>query len=161
MYSTQSEFLIQQPEASGGGLGGLLTGTGFASSQDSIAVQSYLLSREAMLRLDEEHGLREHFSQPEIDRLQRLAPEASNEDMYGLYRRIVSIGYDPTEGIIRMEVTAASPEASVLFAKSLIAYAEEQVDQLTQRIRDDQMQGARDSYVEAEEKMLDAQQARS
>ncbi|MEM8632972.1 MAG: capsule biosynthesis protein [Pseudomonadota bacterium] len=159
MYSTRSEFLIQQPEAAGGtGLGGLLSGTGFANSQDSIAVQSYLLSREAMLRLDAEHDFRAHFSDPDIDAIQRLAPDASNEDMYGLYKRLVTIGYDPTEGIIRMDVVAASPEASVTYAKALIAYAEEQVDQLTQRIRSDQMQGARESYVDAEQKMRDAQQ---
>jgi len=68
----------------------------------------------------------------------------------------VKIGYDPTEGIIKMEVVAASPKASQEFSQALIGYAEEQVDQLTQRLREDQMKGARESYLEAEAKLTAA-----
>jgi capsular polysaccharide transport system permease protein len=69
----------------------------------------------------------------------------------------VKIGYDPTEGIIKMEVVAASPEISALYSEALIRYAEERVDALTQRKRDDQMAGAVASYEAAERKMLEAQ----
>jgi capsular polysaccharide transport system permease protein len=68
-----------------------------------------------------------------------------------------SSAYDPTEGIVKMEVIATSPEKSVEFATALIGYAEGQVDQLTQRLREDQMKGARDAFVEAEQKMLVSQ----
>lgn len=158
MYSTKSEFVIQQAETAGAGtLGGLFSGTGFATSQDSITVQSYLQSREAMLRLDADHGFKAHFSQPEIDPIQRLPADASNEAAYKLYQRDVKISYDPTEGVIKMEVIAADPTVSAQFAKALISYAEDQVDNLTQRLREDQMRGARESYEAAEAKMLEAQ----
>jgi capsular polysaccharide transport system permease protein len=158
MYATKSEFVIQQAEAqSGGGLGGLLSGTGFATSQDSITVQSYLQSRDAMLRLDADIGFRAHFSNPDIDAIQRLDPDASNEDAYKLFKRHVKIGYDPTEGIIKMEVIAADPEVSAEFSRALIGYAEEQVDQMTQRMRARQMDDAQDSFAEAEDKMMAAQ----
>ena len=110
-----------------------------------------------MLRLDREHGFRAHFAQPGIDALQRLEPDGSNEDMYTLYRRNVKIGYDPTEGLIRMEVIAAAPEVSVQFSNALISYAEEQVDQLTQRKREDQMSGAMGNYEDATRKVTEAQ----
>ena len=58
----------------------------------------------------------------------------------------MKIAYDPTEGIIKMEVIAADPQVSAAFSEALIRYAEEQVDQLTQRLREDQMKGARESY---------------
>ena len=57
MYATNSEFVIQQADGPQTGMGGLFSGTGFATSQDSIAVQSYLNSRDAMLRLNADHGL--------------------------------------------------------------------------------------------------------
>ena len=57
-----------------------------------------------------------------------------------------------------MEVMAPDPEISAEVLGALISYAEEQVDHLTQRLRDDQMQGARDSYDDAEAKMKAAQQ---
>lgn len=158
LYAAQSEFVIQQADnTQASPLGGLLSGTGFATSQDSIAVQGYLQSREAMLRLDADMGFRAHFSQASIDPVQRLAPGASVEAAYRVYSRNVRIAYDPTEGIVKMEVIAADPQLAVGFATALISYAEEQVDQLTQRMREDQMAGARRSFEDTEAKMLAAQ----
>ena len=155
LYATKSEFLIQQGDSQGGGtLGGLFSGTGFATSQDSITVQSYLQSRDAMLRLDQDIGYKIHFTQDHIDPLLRLEPGGTNEAAYRLYKRMVKIGYDPTEGIVKMEVIAADPQVSEQYSRALIAYAEEQVDNLTQRLRGDQMSGSRESFEDAEEKML-------
>ena len=159
MYATTTEFQIQKAESAStsGGLGGLFGGSGFATIQDSIAVQSFLESREAMLLLDEELGLRDHFSGPDMDPLNRLAPDASTEDLYALYSRNLTIGYDPTEGMIRMEVVAGDPELSRAYASALLRYAEERVDQMTLRVREDQMAGARESYESAEAALAAAQ----
>ncbi|SMX31441.1 capsule biosynthesis protein [Actibacterium lipolyticum] len=158
MYATKSEFVIQQAESSlGGGLGSMFAGTGLAVQQDSITVQSYLESRDAMRRLDDDLGFRDHFSQDHIDPIQKLDADASREAAYKVYKKNVKIGYDPTEGIMKMEVVAADPETSAAFSKALISYAEERVDSLTQRLRGDQMEGAIGSYERAEERMTDAQ----
>ncbi len=159
MYATNSEIVIQQAQPQGGGGGGLATlfqGTSMATQQDSIAVQSYLASREAMIRLDEDHGFKAHFSDPAIDGIQRLEENATNEDAFGVYEDRVRISYDPTEGIIRMEVIATDPVKSYEFSQALIGYAEEQVDQLTSRLRADQMSGAQESYEAAERRRADA-----
>ncbi|WP_096785976.1 capsule biosynthesis protein [Rhodobacter sp. CZR27] len=160
LYATKSEFVIQQAESpiAAGGMGGLLSTTPFATAQDSMAVQGYLQSREAMQRLDSDIGFRSHFDRPGIDPIQRLDPKATDESVYRLYSDTVKIAYDPTEGIIKMEALATDPKTSVAYSTALISYAEEQVDQLTQRMREDQMSGARKSYEEAEAKMLAAQQ---
>ncbi|WP_114965071.1 capsule biosynthesis protein [Alkalilacustris brevis] len=161
LYTTQSEFVIQQadsPNPAAGGLAGMFSGTALATSQDSVTVQSYLQSRDAMRRLDSDLGFRAHFSQPELDPLLRLAPDATLEAAYRLYQKMVRIGYDPSEGIIRMEVRATDPETSTAFSRALLSYAEEQVDRLTQRLRADQMSGARESYEEAEARMQAAQE---
>lgn len=158
MYATKSEFVIQQSEsAGGGGLGGLFAGTGLAVQQDSIAVQSYLTSRDAMQRLDDDLGFKSHFSQPAIDSIQRLPDSASREQAYKVYKRNVKLSYDPTEGILKMEVAAADPATSAAFSEALISYAEQRVDSLTQRLREDQMSGARESYEDAERKVDEAQ----
>ncbi len=159
LYATRSEFLVQKASSGGGGsLGSLFSGTSFANSQDSITVQSYLQSRDAMLRLDKDVGFISHFSQDFVDPLLRLESDSSKEEAYRLYKKMVKIGFDPTEGLVKMEVIAADPQTSALFSRALIAYAEEQVDNLTQRLRKDQMKGSRESYEEAERKMLAAQE---
>jgi capsular polysaccharide transport system permease protein len=152
MYSVRSEFVIQQagPAASGGSMGGLFSGTAFATSQDSIAVQGYLQSREAMARLDEDLGFRGHFQDAQIDPLQRLDPDAGLEAAYKVYRKFLKISFDTTEGVIRMDVIAADPQVAADWSRQLIAYAEGQVDHLTQRLRADQMTDAQTGYEAAQ-----------
>ena len=161
MYSVRSEFVIQQagPASSGGSLGGLFSGTAFATSQDSIAVQGYLQSREAMGRLDKDLGFRAHFQSESIDPLQRLATDASLEAAYKVYKKFLKISFDTTEGVIRMDVIAADPQVAAAWSKQLITYAEGQVDHLTQRLRGDQMREAQAGYASAQE-ALDASQRR-
>jgi len=159
LYETNAEFIIQKSESVGAlGLGSLLAGTGFANSADSIVVQGYLTSREAMERLDKEEGYRAHFEQETIDNLHRLTQNASFEAAYKLYRKFVKVGFDPTEGVIHMQVIAADPKTSQRFAEALIKYAEERIDNSTRRMRDDQMSGSQDVYKQAQQARLDAQQ---
>jgi capsular polysaccharide transport system permease protein len=159
MYATNTEFVIQQASSQSGassGLSGLFQGTSMATQQDATTVQSFLMSRAAMARLDEEYGYKAHFQQEHIDPIQRLPADASNEDLFKLYSKRVKIGYDPTEGIVKMEVVATTPEASQQYSEALLGYAEEVVDQLTSRLRADQMRGAQESYDEAEVRRQEA-----
>ncbi|WP_417725930.1 capsule biosynthesis protein [Roseovarius sp.] len=160
MYSTKSAFLILSADgggSSGGGLGGLIPSQ-FATGQDAIATQEYLESKDAMLRLDEELGFRAHFSQPWIDPLQRLDADASHEVAYKLYRKYVKLGYDPTEGVIRMEVSTADPAVSAQFSERLIKYAEERVDELSRQKRNDAVSTAASSFEHAKADRRIAQQ---
>ena len=156
MYASKSEFVIQQSTATSA-ISSLFTGTSFATSQDSVVVQGYLQSPEAMERLDKDNGFRAHFSDPAIDPIQRLDAHASNTATYALFKRFVKISYDPTEGVIKMEVIAASAQKSVEFSRALIGYAEEQVDHLTSRLRGDQEKSAADSFADAQVKLGAAQ----
>ena len=160
MYATDSQFLIIQNEGTGGlgPLGGLLP-TQFANSADSIATQSYLQSKDAMLRLDRDVGFMKHFSDPAIDPIQRMNPDASNEEAYKHYKDNVKIGYDPTEGMIRMEVIAADPEVAKDFSEHLLEYAEERVNALSQQKREDGMRDAREAYEQTVAKRREAQEA--
>ena len=160
MYATDSQFLIIQNEGTGGlgPLGGLLP-TQFANSADSIATQSYLQSKDAMLRLDRDVGFMKHFSDPAIDPIQRMNPDASNEEAYKYYKDNVKIGYDPTEGMIRMEVIAADPEVAKDFSEHLLQYAEERVNALSQQKREDGMRDAREAFEQTVAKRRAAQEA--
>ncbi|MCU0904904.1 MAG: capsule biosynthesis protein [Tabrizicola sp.] len=160
MYSVRSEFVIQQagPASSGGSLGGLFSGTALATSQDSIAVQGYLQSREAMGRLDADLGFRTHFQSDDIDLMQRLEPGSTLEAAYKKYRKFLKISFDTTEGVIRMDVMAADPQIAAAWSKQLISYAEEQVDHLTSRLRADQMRDAQLAYDTAQADLVQSQQ---
>ncbi len=159
MYAVKSEFLILKADNTGGGALGLLSGTQFATSQDSIAVQSFLQSKEAMIRLDGDIGYKSHFTQEWIDPIQRLNENPSNEETYKTYKRNVKVGYDPTEGSIRMEVTAADPEVAAQFSRSLITYAEDMANNLSVNKRGNQMVDAELAMDSAEKARRTAQEA--
>ncbi|GAB1380900.1 capsule biosynthesis protein [Pararhodobacter aggregans] len=164
LYATNSEFVIQQADSGGGGglrgagaLAGMFGGSGLGTTNDSITVQSYLQSRDAMRQLNEQEGFKAYFQQDSIDPLRRLPPDATDEAAYRLYQDMVQVAFDPTEGIIKLEVIAADPESSERFARALIGFAEAQVDQLTQRVRDNQMNDAQQAVETAEARMNEAQ----
>ena len=156
LYATKSQFLIQQADGAPGASAGLMS-VGSMMNPDNVAVQSYLTSRDAMMRLDSDLGFTRAFQDPAIDPLLRLPENATNEQAYKLYAQSVKIGYDPTEGVLNMEVIAPDPKLSEQFSLALIRYAEGQVDQMTARLRDDQMKGAVESYADAERKVQESQ----
>lgn len=158
LYATVSQFKIQSADGMIGTGGGMMAASAMALNPDAVSVQSYLTSRDAMLRLDRDLGFKRAFQDPAIDPVRRLPPDATNEASYRIYADSVKIGYDPTEGVINMEVIAPDPLLSQQFSTALISYAEEQVDQMTARLRTDQMAGAIENYEDAEAKMLAAQQ---
>jgi capsular polysaccharide transport system permease protein len=160
MYATNSQFLIIQSEGGGGAspFGGILP-TQFANSADSIATQAYLQSKDAMLKLDEDTGFKAHFSDPSIDVVQRLKENPTNEEAYKVYKKNVKIGYDPTEGVIRMEVIAADPQVSAAFSESLLEYAEDRVNELSKQKREDGMRDALAGFETAQKNRRDTQEA--
>ncbi|PZO64966.1 MAG: capsule biosynthesis protein [Paracoccus denitrificans] len=158
LYETESQFSIQMADGSGlapsAGVGGL---SALQANSDSVKVQGYLTSRDAMLRLDKDLGFKRTYQSADLDPLIRLPADATNEQTYGRYKKSVKIAYDPTDGVINMSVIAPDPQLSREYALALIRYAEGEVDQQSARMRNDQMKGASDNYADAEKKVQDAQ----
>ncbi len=158
MYATKSQFSVSQASPAGIEGSGWLSGTILATAKESIDIQDYLHSLGAMIALDQSLGYKIHFEHERIDFLNRLPPNASNAKAYKSYQDNVKVSFNATEGVLRMEVTAADPETSEAFSKMLIELAEHEIDSESLRMREDQMQGARSSFEEAEDKMRAAQQ---
>ncbi len=158
MYASDSVFSILQADGGGASFGGFLAGTQFATAQDSVSTQEFLESKDALERLERDVGFTEFFRQDWIDPIQRLPADATLEETYKLYKRMITIGYDPSDGVIRMEVAAPSPEIAVDLSRRLISYAEETINGLTELKREDQMRDALASFEAAQEARRQAQE---
>ncbi len=158
LYETNAQFMIQQADTAMVATGNSIL-SGIQLNPDSVAVQSYLSSKNAMLRLDEEVGFKRAFQDPSLDPLLRLSPQASDDDAYKTYKNMVKVGYDPTEGVLDMDVVAPDPRLAEEFSTALIRYAEGMVDEMTARVRSDQMEGAQKNYADAETRVREAQDA--
>lgn len=159
MYASDSAFSILQADGGGAAFGGLLAGTQFATAQDSVATQEFLESKDALERLEQDVGFSEIFQQNWIDPIQRLPVDASLEETHKLYKRMVTIGYDPSDGIVRMEVAAPDPAIAVDLSQRLISYAEERINGLTELKREDQMRDAVEGFEAAQDARRKAQEA--
>ena len=158
LYETNAQFMIQQADTAMVASGNSIL-SGIQLNPDSVAVQSYLTSKNAMLRLDDEVGFKQAFQDPSLDPLLRLDPQATDDDAYKTYKDMVKVGYDPTEGVLNMEVVAPTPALAEEFSTALIRYAEGMVDDMTARVRSDQMSGAQKNYADAETRVREAQDA--
>ncbi|MEM9210679.1 MAG: capsule biosynthesis protein [Pseudomonadota bacterium] len=160
IFASHSKFVVQKGAgaASAGGRAAAAGGA-FANVSESISVQNYIESRSVMLRLDDDYGFRELFQDPLVDPLQRLAPDASNEEAYKLYSKRVKLSYDPTEGVIGLEVSTPDPQASFEISNILRDYAEAHVRGMTARSKTDQISGAEQTLEDAEENLRSAQEA--
>jgi capsular polysaccharide transport system permease protein len=124
--------------------------------RDSIAVQDFLTSREAMRILDQELGIIAHYSQTSIDPIQRLAADATENEAYSFYKDRVLIGFDTLEGILRIEVIAASPDMAFAISNRLIELAEERVDTMSDRNQQNALASAQLVLEDAQENLQEA-----
>jgi len=158
MYASDSAYSILQADGAGASFGGFLSGTQYATAQDSVATQEFLESKDALIRLERDIGFAEIFKQDWIDPIQRLSPDASLEETYKLYKRMITIGYDPSDGIIRMEVAAPAPDIAVNISNRLLSYAEDTINGLSELKREDQMREALASFELAQDERRKAQE---
>ena len=70
-YATKTAFVIERGSSpSAIATGSLFSGTSLVTARESISVQEFLLSREAMRVLDDELGILAHFRDPQLDPIQ-------------------------------------------------------------------------------------------
>ncbi len=164
MYESDATFMVMTAssaksgfEDSGAGLLSQLGMRGGMNPAESMAVQDFILSRDVLQRLDQDHGLIAHYKSDAIDPVQRLEADATEEDAFDYFLNKVDVRYDPLEGFLKMSVRAADQETAHAFAAAIVRYSEEMVDGLSDRIREDQLASARRELEIAENRVRAAQ----
>jgi len=143
MYVSESRFVVRTPQRPAqSGLGALLQGTVFSRSQDdTYSVHDFVRSRDALTELEAKLKLREAFSAPDIDVVNRfpgLTPwEDSFEAFYRYYQGRVSITYDPSSSISVLRVHAFDPMKARQINEALLEMGERLVNQMNLRSRQD------------------------
>ena len=150
-YASEATFVIKSGDSSGPSGSSLAqTMSGSGTAHDAMAIQGWLESRNALDRLEHDFAFREVFSSERIDPLQRLPTDATREDVYELYGKRVTVGFDPTEGIVKLQVLSPEPALSQAWAEALIGYAQDRVEAMTTRIREDRLSDAQANMNDAQ-----------
>ena len=156
VYISESQFVVRSPDKpSQSGLGVLLKSSGFANAGDEVyAAQNFIQSRDALARLDKDLYVVKAYSSNKISMFDRFNPlgwNATTEDFYDYYRQHISILHDTSSSITTLTVRAYSPDQTHKINTRLLELAEDLVNRLNER-------GRQDMIRFAEKEVLDSKQ---
>lgn len=141
-YVSETQFVVRSPNRNAAGLlSGFLQSTGFVRAQDdSYIVTEFIKSRAAVDALVEKDGLKEILSRPEGDILSRYPlpwAMANSEELYQHYLRFINVRTDSGSGVTTLEARAFRAEDAHRLASALVQHAEELINRLNDRARED------------------------
>lgn len=143
IYISESKFVLRGPEKkSESDVGSLLKGMSASSSDDdAFAVQNFILSRDALGKLQDSLGIREAFSRTDVNIFDRFAGfswlENSFEDLYKYYQEKIGLEIDDTSGVSTLQVHAFTKEDAYAINEKLLELSENLVNKLNERARQD------------------------
>src|SRR5215471_8333159 len=139
LYLSEARFIVRSPkQVQATGIGALLQSTGLSrAAEDTSAVQDYIMSRDAVRRLEQKDDLRAVLNRPEGDLVTRfpgiLFWRKDFEALFWRYGHFVSIETDTSTGVTALQVKAYRPEDSHQLGSALLRYAEQLVNELNER----------------------------
>ncbi|MBS1098479.1 capsule biosynthesis protein [Gluconobacter sphaericus] len=140
-YVSQADFVVRgQTPQTPSLLAGILSSGGAAGgSEDTYAVQDYVMSRDAAQLLLKTQDLAHVFNVPEADSLARFPNFYSGrtfEHFYRYYKRHVKSELDTTTGLSTLSVRTFSAATSQRIARALLTAAEQLVNEMNARQRE-------------------------
>jgi len=161
IYTSNAEIMIKAPSqtSSLNGIGSFLQSAGITSTpSDSYTVNSYLLSRSVVKDLEKDPGIREIYSRPEadfIDRFPNFFMHGSFESLFEHYTSWVSISFDSNSNITTLAVKAFRPIDAQRLAQRLITLSELKANEINDRVREHGLKQARDEVASLQQKALE------
>jgi capsular polysaccharide transport system permease protein len=161
VYVSEAQFWVRgNRQAQPSVLGGLLGAAGVSTSaEESLAVQAYARSHDAVRDLERSVGLPEIYTRPEADWWSRLEEDAPLERLVEFHRRMVTIRHDERSGITTLRVHAFRADDARRAAEALLELSEDLVNRLSQRSMDDALRLARTELAMAEQRAGEAREA--
>ena len=157
LYLSEAKFIVRSPkQVQASGIGALLQSTGLGrAAEDTSAVQDFIMSRDAVRKLEQKDELRAVFSRPEGDFVSRfpgiLFWRKDFEALFARYDHFVAVETDTNTGVTALQVKAYRPEDSHMLASALLAYSEQLINELNDRARRDALDTARREVDGAEQ----------
>lgn len=157
VYISESRFVVRSPQRQAPtGLGALLQGAGFSRSQDdTYSVHDFMLSRDALKKLNDRLLLEKAFRSPSIDVFSRfgaLGTEDNFEALHRYYQKRVSIDSDSVSSISVLKVNAYTAEDAYRINAILLEMGEQLINQLNERGRQDMIRFATSEVAVAEQR---------
>ena len=157
LYSSEVKFIVRGPNKVPTSAISAMLSASSAVSEDAYAVHEYVMSRDAVRRLEREVDLRGLLSRPEGDLITRFPGiwfwRKDFESLYWSYKRFVSVEADSLSGVTTLLIKGYRPEDAQRMARALLEFSEQLVNQLNERARQDSV-GAFQREVDTTEQQI-------
>ena len=141
-YVAEAKFVIRSASSNGyESIASMVSSQGSSRATDeTYAVNEYIMSRDAMDRLLAEKRVGDALSRPEADFINRFPnfySRNNKEEMFRVYKRMVSAYVDGGTSISNLEVVAFRAADARDIATALLGYAEDLINRLNDRAHQD------------------------
>jgi capsular polysaccharide transport system permease protein len=159
-YVSEASFIVRsavyQGATAGAQVGGISLSHGAADLSE--AVNTYLLSRDMVGRLERQDGLRDVLARGGRDFVYRFPTFWRSDDREQLYRHylmMVDAEVDKAAGINTITVRTFAPEDSQRLANALLQHAEELINRLNERMTRDAEAYAQSAVDRARDRVVE------
>ena len=132
-----------------------LMGGGAGNTADLLLLREHLLSVDMLRLLDQQLGIRQHYSE-NGDFFARLRDaEAPIEDLHKYYLRRVEVELDEYAGVLNIHVQGYTPEFAHSMASLLLEAGENHMNEMGHRLADEQVRFLEHQMIRLEERFSD------
>ncbi len=159
-YVSESHIVLDSPDIDFNALNLSSLVSGTSGSKDLLLLRDHLRSVDMLRKLDDELGLREHYSRDDIDALSRLsAADVPMEKFHSYYLKRVEIEFDEYAGVLRVRAQAYDPETAQAIASLLLREGERHMNEMGQRLAEEQVRFIEDQVATLEERLYASRDA--
>lgn len=161
VYISTSNFVVRSPSKSNATSLGMVLSNGSlnGASEESSAVEEYLLSRAALDDANRDGLVRKAYGGADvswIDRFGGMLSGKSNEQLFRYFSDKLSVENDVTTQVIALTVHAYDPKEAQLINERLLDAAESLVNRLSDRARNDAVSIAGREVANAQNEVREA-----
>jgi capsular polysaccharide transport system permease protein len=161
-YASTAGFTVRTEETGSaseilGGLGGFIPGN---TGSNGNVLNAFMQSAQIVASIDARLDLTGYYGADWLtDPVFSLWPGATIEDAVAFWRRMVRISFDPSTGLMDIQVRARTPEMAQAIAAAIVDESEVMINALNEQARRDTMANAQRDIDAALERLRAAREA--
>lgn len=139
-YLSQSNVVLESPQIGAPNMDVSTLLGGGSSGSDMLLLRDYLLSVDMLRKVDNALGFKKHYANHRIDFFTRLnSIDVPMEELHEYYLKQISVELDDYAKILRINVSAFTPEMAHSITSLLLSEGEAHMNRMGQRLADEQV----------------------
>ena len=161
LYESRSQLILKTSNSNSAFdpssilLGGL---SGVSVSNDAKLVETYVLSRDIMLKLDEKLEIRDHYVNSGADFFSRLSSNHSEEDFLAFFQKHVDVKVEQLSGVISINAMAFDPAFAKEINVAIVEFSEQFINNINNELAKVQLEFAQQEHLSIEQNLELAKQ---